>query len=147
MVTALLLLLLACEPAPPAARDAPPAARDAAPDARDAGQTAAPPPPPGRIGGGAILDRPVVLGGIENAAVEGALDLAAAAACNTAGRPGKVLLRFHIDTGGAVSSLQLKASTLRHPATEACLQDLVQATAFPPLAHGGTAIVTWPFAL
>lgn len=100
MVTALLLLLLACEPAPPAARDAPPAARDAAPDARDAGQTAAPPPPPGRIGGGAILDRPVVLGGIENAAVEGALDLAAAAACNTAGRPGKVLLRFHIDRAG-----------------------------------------------
>ena len=144
------LLVLACDPAPPSdppAPGAPPTPVAPTPASPPTAPPAAEGPTVGSIGGGVILERPVVLGGIENAAVEGALDMAQAQACNTAGRPGKVLLRFHIDAPGTVSRVQQRATTLRHPETEACLQALVQRTAFPPLRHGTTALVTWPFSI
>ena len=157
MVSARQLCLLfvtgACEPAPPAGT-APPAAPPAAlvatptsPPGEPAAAPAAAAAPAGSIGGGVILDQPVVLGGIENGSVESALDLDAAASCNTTGRPGKVLLKFHIDAPGTVSQVKQKASTLRHAETEACLQALVAGTLFPPLTRGSTAIVTWPFSI
>jgi hypothetical protein len=148
--TLLLTLALGCDPAPaPPTADAPAPAPTPVTPTSPQGEPASPraEPPAGSIGGGVILERPVVLGGIENDAVEAALDRDQARACNTAGRPGKVLLKFHIDAPGTVSQVTQKASTLRHPETEACLQALVQGTAFPPLSHGSTAIVTWPFSL
>jgi hypothetical protein len=142
----LLFLAGACEPAPPAGT-ASPAAQVATPTSPPGEPAAAPAAPAGSIGGGVILDQPVVLGGIENGAVESALDLDAAASCNTTGRPGKVLLKFHIDAPGTVSQVKQKASTLRHAETEACLQALVAGTQFPRLTRGSTAIVTWPFSI
>jgi hypothetical protein len=158
MVSARLLcifaLVAACEPAPPAATptpEAPPPVAAPTPTSPPGEPSPAPSTatsaPVGSIGGGVILDQPVVLGGIENAAVEAALDPWAAKACNTTGRLGKVLLKFHIDAPGTVSHVELKASTLRHAETEACLQDLVKGTAFPALTRGSTAIVTWPFSI
>lgn len=151
MVRTLLLTLtlvapLGCDPAPaPEAAPAPTPVTPTSPQGEPAASADA--PPAGSIGGGVILERPVVLGGIENDAVEGALDMDKVRACNTAGRAGKVLLKFHIDAPGTVSQVKQKASTLRHEETEACLRALVQGTAFPPLTHGSTAIVTWPFSL
>lgn len=151
----LLVVVGGCDPAPPAGT-APPAATpttQAAPPTPTSppGEPAAAPATPagsiGSIGGGVILDQPVVLGGIANGAVESALDLDAARRCNTTGRPGKVLLKFHIDAPGTVSKVEQKASTLRHAETEACLQALVGGTLFPPLTRGSTAIVTWPFSI
>ena len=105
------------------------------------------PAPKGVVGGMPILERPVILGGIENAAVEAAFDTEALKTCNTAGRPGKVLLKFRIDKGGTVVHVEQKSTTLRHEATETCLQAAVKATAFPELERGDSAIVTWPFVL
>lgn len=151
-----LLLLLACsgaptsEAPPPPAPEAPeapevPGAAPAAPEA--AAEATADRPPGGVVGGMPILERPVILGGIDNAAVEAALDADALQDCNTAGRPGKVLLRFRIDRGGQVVTVETKSSTLRHPETETCLQERVRGTAFPELERGESAIVTWPFDL
>ncbi len=151
MVISLLSLLLACsaDPAePPAVQpvDVPtPDAPAADAPAADVPEAAA--PPKGVVGGAPILDRPVVLGGIDNAAVEAALDKEGLKSCNTAGRPGKVLLKFRIDKGGKVVHMEQKSSTLRHEATEACLQAAVKVTTFPELERGDSALVTWPFLL
>ena len=143
MVISLLALLLACSTDPV---EPPPAPEAPAPKA--AGDVAeAPAAPKGVVGGAPILDRPVILGGIDNAAVEAAFDPDALKTCNTAGRPGKVLLKFRIDKSGAVVLLEQKSSTLRHEATEACLQAAVKATRFPELERGDSALVTWPFVL
>lgn len=99
------------------------------------------------IGGAPILERPVVLGGIANEAIEQALDLDAVKACNTAGRPGKVLVKFNVDAGGAVTSSEVASTTLRHPQTEACVLATIDGTAFPALERGDKARVTWPFSI
>ena len=154
MVSLLLTLLLACAPETAPAPAAPATLRPErleAPSATEADANvvvaAEAPPPGGVVGGMPILDRPVILGGIDNAAVEAAFDAEALGSCNNAGKPGKVLLRFRIDKGGRVVDVETKSSTLRHQATEACLQAAVKATRFPELERGESAIVTWPFSL
>lgn len=154
-MVSLLLLLLACSGAPSTEAPAPapspepeapaidePAEADEAPPAGVVGGSAT-----GAVGGMPILERPVILGGIENAQVEAALDTEALQACNTAGRAGKVLLRFRIDKGGQVVSVETRSTTLRHPETEACVEAALRATVFPALERGESAIVTWPVRL
>lgn len=103
--------------------------------------------PVGRIEGAPILDAPVILGGIDNAAVEGALDLAAIRACGQPGEAGKVLVRFRLQREGKVVSVETRATTLRDPEAEACIHQRLKETVFPPLTRGDSAIVTWTFAL
>lgn len=137
----LLLAALACapEPAPPVAPAAPPAPE---PDA----------PPPGRIGGKPILDRPVVLGGLAAddveagiAAQRGALDGCYAPAQAEQPAPkGKVLVRFTVARDGHVADARVQSSSLRHPQTEACLLEVVAGARFPALATGEIAVVSYP---
>lgn len=103
--------------------------------------------PTGTIGGAPILEAPVILGGIENSAIEEALDMSAIRACNRAGRPGKVLVRFQLKRDGQVDNVETRSTTLRHPPTETCIHKRLQATGFPPLNRGEKAIVTWTFTL
>lgn len=132
MVTA--LLLLACATSEPAPVPEP----VAAPEPEPAGQI---------ISAAPILEKPTILGGVDNDTVSSALDLGAIAACNRSGRPGKVLVHFRIQASGVVGSVEVRSTTLRHPETEACVLEHVSATTFPPLERGEYAIVTWPFVL
>jgi len=130
-----MLWLLACatEPVPATA----PAPEAPAADAPVAGTISAAP----------ILDTPSILGALEEQAVEDALDFAAIKACNTSGEPGKVLVRFRIEESGAVEETRIRSTTLRHPATEDCLQAQLRATTFPAPTSGAFAIVSWPFSI
>lgn len=105
------------------------------------------PPPPGLIGGAPILERPVILGGIANEAIEAALDLDAVKACNGAGKPGKVLAKFGLGPQGEVLSYETSSTTLRHEETEACIEAVVRGTDFPALERGERARVMWTFSL
>ena len=135
------LLLLACasdESLPPSTAPGPPAPVETPAD-----------PPAGRIGGEPILERPVVIGGIANEAVEEVIHTHADAlkACHAAPGAGKLLLHFTLDPAGAVSDARIRSTTLRHPATEDCVLKVLRSVAFPPLERGSKAVVTWPLAL
>lgn len=142
MLTLLVALACAAEPAPAPAGPPDPAAADAA-------------PPPGRIGGDPILDWPVVLGALSTEAVQAALagQQAAIDACLGAagaadpGLRGKVLVRFQVDARGRVGEARVRATSLRHAATEDCLLEVVRATPFPVLPAGQVALVDYPFRL
>ena len=105
------------------------------------------------IGGEPILHQPVVLGVMATEAVTGALDTQKAAiqACydthGATGQVGKVLVRFSIGKEGQVKSAEVKSTSLRHAATEACVVDVVKATTFPKPGKGGIVIATVPFDL
>lgn len=145
----LALFLTACAssveaPTPPA-----PVATDAIapiPDASDA--------PAGRIGGEPILPHPTVVGGISNRDVEEgmAAHRDAIRACWEAQRAltptlaGKVLVKFTIRPDGAVGEVTTRSTSLRHPATEACVNAAVANARFPALTGGRLAIVHYPFA-
>jgi len=135
------LMLLACSTPAPAPTAAPPEPAQT-PVAADA-------PPVGSIGGEPILERPVVIGGIPNEAVEAVIDQhqATLLACQAAPRAGKLLLHFVIAKDGQVRDADLRSTTLRHPATEACVLEALAALQFPALSRGDRAVVTWPLAM
>lgn len=146
----LLVLVIACSGAPEPAAEAPapaPSAPAAAPEPA-AGPTAG-----GRIGGSPILDRLVVLGGLDNAAVEAALAAGKPQtdACfrepdgTRPSRMGKVLVRFMIGPDGAVTKTETRSTSLRHAPTETCLNEAVSALSFPAPSKGSSAIVMAPF--
>ncbi len=122
------------------------------PPAPAASASAAPPAGPS-IGGEPILHQPVVLGAMATEAVTGALDgqKSAIQACydthGAAGLSGKVLVRFSIGKEGQVKSAEVKSTSLRHPATEACVVEVVKATRFPQPGKGGIVIASVPFDL
>lgn len=132
----------ACTGAPTAPEPAP-APTEATADALDA-------PPAGSIGGEPILPRPVVIGALSSDAVSSTVEASAAAvrACyerGGEGHDGKVLLRFLVLQDGHVGRVATQSTSLRAPAAEACLNELVGALQFPPLTSGETAIVHYPF--
>jgi hypothetical protein len=144
----MVILLLACATAEPPVEPVDPVVVEPTEASAEApAETPATAVPAGIIGGAPILERPVILGGIANEAVEAALDLGAIQACNTAGRPGKVLLKFSLDATGTVTTVSTTSTTLRHESTETCMHEVVQGTAFPALERGEMARVTWPFTL
>lgn len=144
MAACLLAWLLACDapPAPPA----PPA--PAAPSAVPA------PPTGGIIGGEPILHHPVVIGAIGVAEVEAGIAAHAAelhrcfedARAQDPALSGRVLVSFTVARDGHVARATVRSSSLRHPATEACLTERLATVRFPPLQDGETAIVSYPFA-
>lgn len=138
-----LLLALACsEPPPPPAAEPPPA-----PPAQEA------PTPAGSIGGEPILPEVVVVGAISAQAVEAGVSAhqqaidACWAPARQAGLSGKVLLKFTIDAQGALSSMKVKSTSLRHEPTETCLVQAVSQARFEPLQSGRIAIVHYPLVL
>ena len=149
----LLALLVGCgsnapEPTP---EPAPAAAPDAAP--KDAPEATSK-PPAGKIGGDPILPKPVVVGGIANDAVEAGIakQMDAINACWSDARtkdpkvkPGKVLVKFTIDKDGTVNAPKTQSTSVRHEATEDCVNQQVAKASFPPLAEGKLAIVRYPF--
>lgn len=150
-----MVLLAACSSgAPPegAAEGAPgsPPAAQIAPAVPEAVAEAA---PAGSIDGDPILAEPTVLGGVPAAEVGATLAAAQAAldGCYTAelakdpGLAGKVLVRFAIGADGHVSSARVKATSLWHEPTEACLVRTIQGLTFVRPPADGTAIITWPF--
>ncbi len=140
----MLLALLACssvgEPVPVEVPEAP--LRSSRPPPEEAS-------PAGRIGGEPILERPVIVGGIANEAVEAVVQSRSEAlsACHAAPSPGKLLLHFGVDKRGRVQDLELRSTTLRHEATEACVLNEIRHLQFPELDRGELAVVTWPLEL
>jgi hypothetical protein len=130
------LLFLACSSPDPAPAEAPAPVEE-------------PAAPAGTIDGEPILEQPVVIGGIANAAVSAVIEqgLDTLRACHSAPGAGKLLLHFVIAQDGQVRSPTLRSTTLRHPATEACVLEAVAALRFPALTRGERAVVTWPLAL
>ena len=110
-------------------------------------------PPIGSIGGEPILPDIVVVGGISAAKVEASMaeHTSDILGCQKAGleqnpvMKGKVLVKFSIDKEGKVGSNRVVSTSLRHPATETCLTELVAQISFPALDRGRIAIVTYPF--
>ena len=70
----------------------------------------------------------------------------AIAACGTASRAGRVLVQMSISADGVVRRATVKSTSLRHPATEQCLLDVLKGTSFPHLSSGNVARITYPFA-
>ena len=107
------------------------------------------PPPAGRIGGEPILERPVIVGGIANEAVEAVVQGHAAtlSACHSAPASGKLLLHFTLSRSGQVQELELRSTTLRHEPTEQCILNEIRGLQFPELERGEIAVVTWPLEL
>jgi hypothetical protein len=60
---------------------------------------------------------------------------------------GRVNLKFIISKTGAVSTSEVKETTLNHAETEACMVDVAKSMQFPEPEGGGIVIVTYPFAL
>ena len=58
---------------------------------------------------------------------------------------GRVVVRFVISPGGAVSSSAVASSTLGDPETEQCVARAIQRIAFPQPEGGGVVVVTLPF--
>ena len=150
------LALSACDeptPSEPAA-DVTPAA-PAAPAAPAGPAADGPPdtPPPGRIQASPILERPVVVGGISEADVEAGIAAKQAdidrcyegARADAPAPTGKVLVNFTITGSGAVGKVATRSSSLRHEATETCLNEQLAAARFPALERGDVAYVTYPF--
>lgn len=141
----LLFAVLACGSPPVEA----PAGTVAAPEAAPAEEA----PPAGKIGGEPILPKPLVIGGIDASAVEEGIapHRDAITKCWEAAlaeRPhlrGKVLVKFKINRDGSVSETSTKSTSLRHPATEECVNQRVAEAKFPALATGSYAIVSYPF--
>jgi len=134
------LFLMACT------TQAPTPEPDAAPDPEPAA-------PIGAIGGEPILPQIVVLGGIssDEVATGVAAQNAAIQACYTTARErepelaGKVLVKFNIDQAGRATAVTTRSSSLRHPKTEACVNEQVAKATFPALRSGKIAIVLYPF--
>lgn len=112
------------------------------------------PEPLGTIGGEPILDRPVVLGGLDPARVDEAVASRREAIDDCwrhqqvahGGRAGKVLVRFAVNAQGGVSEARTHSTSLRHAPTEDCLLEQVRTLALPPLERGEKALVTYTFA-
>ena len=147
-----LFALLACvnpteTPAPEVESEAVLEPNDAAPVAAEDA------PPVGSIGGEPILPQVIVMGGISTADVEAGIaqkmnditDCYQSALAGDPGLAGKVLVKFTIDKAGAVASTVVRSTSLRHPAAEACLTDVVAQARFPALQSGRLAIVHYPF--
>lgn len=134
----LLLAILACAPAPD--EPVPPAATVEA-------------APAGSIGGEPILPQPIVVGGIAAEAVDAGIEaqMEGIRACIEAERAkhpdlaGKVLVKFTIAQDGSVREATTRSTSLRNPASEACLIARVVEARFPPLQSGRLAIVHYPF--
>ena len=160
----LLLLTLACTPAPdgappsdgsaPPALDQPAAQPAAQPAPADPPAPAAMPPPGGgMIGGEPILERPIVLGAIPTADIDAGLRAKQPAiddcyAPRVAADPsirGKVLVKFAVARDGHVTSASVASTSLRDDVTEACLLDAVRLARFTPLTDGETAVISYPF--
>ncbi len=105
-----------------------------------------PAPPAGRIGGEPILSTPVVLGAIDNQAVTDVVDALELGSCPSE-RHGKVLVQFIISPLGTVHQQKVLSTSLRDPAAEQCLLDLVGAVRFAELESGTKALVKYPFSL
>jgi len=138
-----LAILTACTADPPA--ESPPAPAPVT--------EPAPTKPAGSIGGEPILPKPVVVGGIENAAVEEVIGnhMASINACFEAERAkdpklrGKVLVKFTIARDGTVSGSSTRSTSLRNETAEACVNSAVTKATFPALQGGKVAIVQYPF--
>lgn len=110
-------------------------------------------PPPGRIGGEPILPKPLVIGAIATTAVEEGLaphrpaidDCWKAEQATHPELAGKVLVKFKIAGDGKVVDPTTRSTSLRHPPTEACLNERIAAIQFAPLQGGSYAIVQVPF--
>ena len=141
-----LLLMLACGPAE---TPAPEPAEPEAP-ARVVPEDEA--PPPGKIAGEPILPTPVVVGAVSAESVNEGMKphMTAIQDCYKAERMkapdlrGKVLVKFTIDADGSVGRSAIKSTSLRHQATESCVNDVVANVTFAPLEGGGKAVVNYP---
>ena len=109
--------------------------------------------PSGTIGGQPILPKPMVMGGIDNQAVEDNIlkQRESIEACYTSqlaqtpGLRGKVLIKFTIDAEGKVSRSNTRSTSLRNETVETCINEEVAKTTFPALKTGRVAIVQYPF--
>ena len=136
-----LLIVLACSSSTPDVAEAP------SPEATSAKA------PAGTIGGQPILPKPMVIGGIDNQAVEDNIlkHREEIKACytnqlaQTPGLRGKVLIKFSIDADGKVSRSNTRSTSLRNEAVESCINEQVAKTTFPALKTGRVAIVQYPF--
>lgn len=102
-----------------------------------------------RIGGEPILDRPVVLGGVSNEAVVAAVEAQSGriAACRAGDAPkGKVLVKFTIGSSGLVTDAEIRSSSVRDAAIEACVLDVIRRLEAPKPPSGGHALVQYPLA-
>ena len=149
----ILLTLLACTTTPePPAEPEPEEPTSAADPVEEPGTDEA--PPMGSIGGEPILPKPVVVGGLPNEAVDEGVEaqMKAINACYESALSedpslrGKVLVRFVIGKDGTVTDTRTKSTSLRHEATETCVNEVLAKATFPELKGGGLAIVTYPFA-
>lgn len=151
----LLTAVAACGGAPPAV-DAPAPAVAQAPGQGAAPVEAAPPPAPaggGIIGGEPILHRPVVVGAIAVEDVEAGIAAHAAELrrcyederAKDATLAGRVLVSFTVARDGGVARATTRSTSLRHPPTEACLNERMAQVRFAPLRDGETALVSYPF--
>lgn len=150
----LLLLTLACSPAP---SGEPTPVAPAEPAADPAAPATVSPPTAGRvggtIGGEPILEKPIVLGAIPTADIDAGLKAQQSAidacyAARLAADPtirGKVLVKFAIARDGHVTSASVASTSLRDDATEGCLLDTVRLARFNPLTDGETAVISYPF--
>ena len=110
-------------------------------------------PPKGSIGGEPILPDPVVVGGIDAKAVDQTIEaqMGEINKCwedqraNKPGLAGKVLVKLIISKDGSVASTSTKSTSLRHAATEDCVNGALAKAKFPALQRGKTAIVSYPF--
>ena len=140
-MVALLLALLACSSPP---------AEDSIPASVPTTSAAA---PMGSIGGEPILPSPMIIGGIDNAVVERSINdhMASINACFESSRAdnpalaGKVLVKFNIGMDGSVANPSTRSTSLRHEATEACVNAAIAKVIFPPLERGRLAVVHYPF--
>ena len=106
----------------------------------------------GSIGGEPILPSPMIIGGIDNAVVERSINdhMASINACFESSRAdnpalaGKVLVKFNIGMDGSVANPSTRSTSLRHEATEACVNAAIAKVIFPPLERGRLAVVHYP---
>ena len=148
----MLFLAMACSTPDPVAvqevEQAPPELVEVAPVVEEVAAPAV-----GSIGGEPILPSPVVLGAISASAVETGVGekMEAINRCykdalaENKALSGKVLVRFTILRSGSVSQADIKSTSLRHEAVEACVIARLAEARFPSLEHGKVAIVTYPF--
>jgi hypothetical protein len=58
---------------------------------------------------------------------------------------GRINIKWVIGASGAVTSAGLASSTMKNPAVEGCVIDVIKRIVFPPVKGGGVAEVTYPF--
>ena len=61
------------------------------------------------------------------------------------GLEGRVVVRWTIDPSGAVQGTHVAASSLRQPAVEACVLDVLRTLRSVPAPGGGTLRIRYPF--